>query len=440
LNEWSVRNWITKSSSGTGIHISPEIIKKKKEVGRLSGGKEELMNFFNKLPILPSHYCRSSSNKVYLESLFESKTALYNAYKSELAQTRKKVICKTDFFQEFDKRNLALYSPKKDCCDLCEGFKYGHISQADYDIHQNRKTEARDAKNLSKEFAINNPNKYASLTMDVQAVKLVPFIRASSMYYKTKLCVHNFTVFNQATADVCCYLWDETNGGLEASVFATMVLDYLSNMIENTPTLCNISLFSDGCGYQNRNTILSNALLKFAIDQNVTVTQNFLEKGHTQMEVDSVHHTIEMKLKKREIHLPTDYINVCKDARIKIPYRVKYLEFSCFNDYSPVKYYTSIRPGSSKGDPTVTDIRCLKYKPDSFIQYKLMYDDEWKDLPHRNKKIGTFQVKRLYKDRIKIKNEKFEHLQQLKSVLPKHTWQYYDNVPHNITSNKTKKF
>lgn len=440
LNEWSVRNWITKSSAGTGIHISPEIKRKKNEVGRLSGGKEEMMNFFNKLPTLPSHYCRSSSNKVYLESLFESKTALYNAYESELAQTKKKVICKTDFFQEFDRRNLALYSPKKDCCDLCEGFKYGHISQADYDTHQNRKTQARDAKNVSKEFAINNSDKYASLTMDVQAVKLAPYIRASSMYYKTKLCVHNFTVFNQATADVCCYLWDETNGGLEASVFATMVLDYLSNMIENTPTLCNISLFSDGCGYQNRNTILSNALLKFAIEQNVTITQNFLEKGHTQMEVDSVHHTIEMKLKKREIHLPTDYINACRDARIKIPYRVKYLEFSCFNDYSQVKYYTSIRPGSSKGDPTVSDIRCLKYKPDSFIQYKLMYDDNWKDLPHRHKKIGTFQVKKLYKDRIKIKNEKFDHLQQLKSVLPKHTWQYYDNIPYNITNkSKTKK-
>lgn len=39
-----------------------------------------------------------------------------------------------------------------------------------------------------------------------------------------------------------------------------------------------------------------------------------------------------------------------------------------------------------------------------------MYDDEWKDLHHRHKKVGTFQVKRLYKDRIKIKNEKFDHL------------------------------
>lgn len=71
--------------------------------------------------------------------------------------------------------------------------------------------------------------------MDVQAVKLAPFIRASSMYYKTKLCVHNFTIFNQATADVC-YLWDETNGGLESSIFATMAINYLNNIIEKTPT------------------------------------------------------------------------------------------------------------------------------------------------------------------------------------------------------------
>lgn len=115
-----------------------------------------------------------------------------------------------------------------------------------------------------------------------------------------------------------------------------MIIDYLDNIIEKTSTilLSNISLFSDGCGYKNRNTVVANALLKFAIDHKVTITQNFLEKGHTQMEVDSVHHTIEMQLKKREIHLPTDYINVCRDARSKTPYRAKYLNFSCFNDYT----------------------------------------------------------------------------------------------------------
>lgn len=75
---------------------------------------------------------------------------------------------------------------------------------------------------------------------NVQAVKLAPFIRASSMYYKTKLCVHNFTLFNQATAGVCCYLWDGINGGLEASIFATMMVDYLHNIIQRKPIVRNI--------------------------------------------------------------------------------------------------------------------------------------------------------------------------------------------------------
>lgn len=48
----------------------------------------------------------------------------------------------------------------------------------------------------------------------------------------------------------------------------------------------------------------------------VSIEQKFLEPGHTQMECDSVHSAIERKLKNREIHLPSDYIRVTKEARI----------------------------------------------------------------------------------------------------------------------------
>lgn len=39
--------------------------------------------------------------------------------------------------------------------------------------------DAREVKYLEKQLAVNNPNKYVFLTMDVQAVKLAPFIRTS---------------------------------------------------------------------------------------------------------------------------------------------------------------------------------------------------------------------------------------------------------------------
>lgn len=118
---------------------------------------------------------------------------------------------------------------------------------------------------------------------------------------------------------------------------------------------------------------------------------------------------------------------------------MKYLNFSCFKDYTSVKYYTSIRPGQSKGDPTVTDIRCLKYTPDSTIQFKINYGDQWANLPNKNRKIIDFDVKNLYKEEIKIKEEKFLHLQQLKQVLPKHAWPFYENL-HYTKNKKSDKF
>ena len=56
--------------------------------------------------------------------------------------------------------------------------------------------------------------------------------------------------------------------------------------MEENPEYDVFTLFSDGCGYQNRNVVLSNALLEFAKHRNITVIQKILECGHTQMVVD----------------------------------------------------------------------------------------------------------------------------------------------------------
>lgn len=106
---------------------------------------------------------------MYLESFFDTKLSLFNAYVTTLNKNDIVVVNKTDFFKEFHRRNIALYSPKKDLCDLCEGYKYGHISQELYDHHQHRKKDARNAKHLDKVVAMNNLTKYVSLTMDIQA-------------------------------------------------------------------------------------------------------------------------------------------------------------------------------------------------------------------------------------------------------------------------------
>jgi hypothetical protein len=92
---------------------------------------------------------------------------------------------------------------------------------------------------------------------------------------------------------------------------------YISGLLTTTNVTLIFSRLkdSDGCTYQNRNITLSNTLLKAAHDRNITIFQKYLEKGHTQMEVDSVHSVIERKLKNKPIYVPVNYIDIFEGAR-----------------------------------------------------------------------------------------------------------------------------
>ena len=49
--------------------------------------------------------------------------------------------------------------------------------------------------------------------------------------------------------------------------------------------------------YHNRNVVMSNTLTSNTQQYKITITQRILERGHTHMEVDSVHAVIERKIK-----------------------------------------------------------------------------------------------------------------------------------------------
>ena len=206
----------------------------------------------------------------------------------------------------------------------------------------------------------------------------------------------------------------------------------ISNWPSEQPKI--ITIWSDSCGYQNKNKILSNALLNLAIQNQFTIHQKYLTKGHTQMEVDSVHAAIERKLRHRDILLPSDYVSVTKEARLKpFPYKVEYLNHTFFKNYdsSQTHNYSSIRPGNKVNDPTVANICHLLYTPQGIIYYKLDFLDDLQQLPRRPRKITTvMEYPNLYSSRLKIQSSKYEHLQQLKSVIPEDTHHFYDNIPH----------
>ena len=73
------------------------------------------------------------------------------------------------------------------------GAKHGNVDQQTFNAHIEAKNEARAEKMKDKEAANDTVSVW---TMDVQAVLTSPKTKASTVYYKSKLQVHNYTCFN----------------------------------------------------------------------------------------------------------------------------------------------------------------------------------------------------------------------------------------------------
>ncbi len=431
IGEWSVINWV-ESAKEKKLASPTEKTKPSKTDTKK---RESVVEFLNQLPKVPSHYCRASTSRLYLEPIFTSKKDLFRVYKQYCIDKDIVATQETLFRNILTELNISIFKPRKDKCDLCIGHDFGTVPADIWDAHNRRKEEAREQKKFDKAHAEH------VFTMDVQSVLLCPRTRASSMYYKTKLMIHNFTIYDLKTNAAYCFLWDETEADLSSNVFASMLHNFVTTKLEFDRD-DEIIFYSDGCTYQNRNAIVANMFLHLAVTQKITIIQKILEKGHTQMEADSVHSAIESRIRTQEIYLPSGYVMAAKMARHSNPYYVEYLHHEFFRSFENLTYYKSIRPGSKKGDPVVTDLRALKYCPNGTIKYKLQYSDEWSELPQRRQsnKLPNFEdLPQLVPERMPVNYEKWHHLQELKAVLPKDTHSFYDELVCGLKNNRNKK-
>lgn len=289
LKEWMVQNWVkndndeeifdeqTEELTEDDVQIENGEAKGKNGEKYISEKKKIIVEWFENLPKVPADYFRASSSKLYLEHLWQTKKELYDTYKEYCNENRKLWGSFTLFMQVLKSKNLSIYVPKKDQCDSCYPYKAGNLSKGDYDKHLKDKELARKEKDNDTKLALDGQI-YCS-TADVQSVKLTPKTKASAMYYKTKLCCHNYMVYNLETRHCTCYWFTEVEGDLSANSFASCLVDYLKeNCLDPKPP---ITVFTDGCTNQNRNQYVSKALLHFAVQNQIEVAQKSLVKGHT---------------------------------------------------------------------------------------------------------------------------------------------------------------
>ncbi|CAG9834607.1 unnamed protein product [Diabrotica balteata] len=176
------------------------------------------------------------------------------------------------FYMVLESEKVSIFKPRKDQCDVCVSYKERHTSKEDYKLHILKKNEAMIAK--SDALSLTVVSDVLVITMD-------------------KLQLHNFSIYLNNTQDVHLYVWHEANGGVTSNEFTSCIVDFLKKQTAYKKFI----LISDGCSYQTRNKVLASALANLSKTQNVEIEQIILEKGHTMMEVDSVHSTLEKKFR-----------------------------------------------------------------------------------------------------------------------------------------------
>ncbi|GFO46251.1 DNA repair protein rhp54 [Plakobranchus ocellatus] len=311
------------------------------EVHVLQSIKDHIKSF----PSVPSHYCRKTSDKQYLEDNLSLAT-MYRLYKEHC--TKEGITCakeasyKRIFYRDF---NIAFHQPKKDQCDECQA--YGNITEPTEEqkeqqtAHLGRKERARSYKDFLKSKAKENSH-VSSACFDLQQILPCPHGQISSFFYKRKLSVYNLSVYDLATGDVFCNLWSEAISARGANQIASCVLNFIDHQVQKG--VSKIHLVSDNCTGQNRNRYMA-TMLYYAMDNYSSLQELehcFLERGHTQNENDSVHSVISRAAKNIPIYTPEQWAAVIRGARRgKHPYNVRELTSTDIFDFK--QYSASLK-------------------------------------------------------------------------------------------------
>lgn len=82
----------------------------------------------------------------------------------------------------------------------------------------------------------------------------------------------------------------------------------------------------------------------------------------------------------------------------------------------------------------MVDVRVLRYSPDGTIEYKVNFNEGFQLLPRQPKRIEPVTPQQLFSAPLPISKSKYDHLQQLKDVIPKDVMNFMKNYHSKIGS------
>ena len=298
---------------------------------------DHVREHINMFPRLGSHYCRNDTKREYLEaSLTLSK--MYELY-GNWCKNEKHIIPlkKHKYVEIFNTEfNIGFRPPKKDRCDRCELESSSNEAYLQNEQHRENKLITRIERNKDRNLK-NKP----VICFDLENVFSLPKSGVSNFFYKRKLATFNMTAHFSLTKKSYFGIWHEGTGGRTGNNMACAIVQILEKVMLDHPNLKELTLWSDSCVPQNRNSIMSLALGEFmqrhpGIEW---VIQKFCEPGHSSIqEVDSVHSVIERHLRNKSIYSPLGLVEELSTLRNSETILVKEQHFLDYQTKAKSKY------------------------------------------------------------------------------------------------------
>lgn len=405
-----------------------------------------IKRFLSDIPKVPSHYCRSRSRRLYLAPDL-SITKLFDLYCEKNPNKLVKEHVFRRVFAEYEPP-LSIFCPKKDQCAVCNNAESTKTTETNekYIAHRSRNKAIQEMKSNDKQYAKANPKSVIYATFDLQAVLTLPYAGDGKIYYSRKLSVLNFTIFDSKNKGTC-FLWDETNGKKGSAEISTCLIRYLKSLPSEIES---VVMYADTCGGQNRNRNIMTAMLYVVNTINTklqTIDLKYMESGHSYLEADSIHATIEREKRHKNIYIPEEYKLIIQMSRKKpFPYDVNTINYNDIYDLQKLNNDVIKNVKKTTENKMLNWMLCKWFRfQRGSCQVAFKYDVnathfEYLDVNTNGIDWNNVVLKKKYDAPIPITLSKKKDLLDLlkKGVIPQSYTSYYNNLPAGSLIGKKK--
>lgn len=456
ISQTKIRTALNKRQSG-GV-IQADLRGKHEPINKISlHFKNLIREHIQKFPCVESHYSRNKSQRKYLGTNLNI-SRMYNLFHEDCED---KGFSKEDipkcwlyadiFNSEF---NLSFSSPSKDTCDLCDEFtiklkdttslEERSQIQEEYDIHLLEAQKRYSLKHNDKEDSQGKPNEKV-IMVDLQKCLPTPLLHNAQSFYSLKLWSLNYTVYDSSLKKSSCFMWDESLAGRGGNEMASCLLRYI---IDLDNSIDKLIIWSDNCPSQNRNMhMILCYFYALQLKHSITsIEHRYLLRGHTHMEVDSVHSRLEREMKKTpdfSVMTPWDWQQMARLCSSKSDLEVKPMELEDFKNFG-ILYEKKNSPflqnkkTTTKENFLISKVVCMKFKRDSpgILYFKQAFDENFKEVdffrkPFRQNNANLPDLKPIRSTLRPISKKKYDDLQNLLKWVPKRFHGFYKELAYD---------